>query len=384
MLAGHAEALDAAYREVAVQLDGDTPATVDDDGRLHAAALVAVPDPPSLTDLRRRVEAMLPRIDLPELVLEVMSWHPGFTEAFTHASGNPARVADLGLSVAAVLCAHAMNVGFGLVTSPGVEGLTRDRLHHVDQSYIRFDTLAAANVALVEAQAPGPTSASTGITASICPISAGHTGRCAIPTPRTSREWCSPGGCSALGDHSGRGEPQDDAVLARGGEGVGILAVMTHDPVEPWRGFAGYVHAVCAMQAADRGFADVLTMIFPAAKPLEARRAQAYNGLLELISRAQASGHLRPEFSDRDMVILLMANAGVIAAPDTWQRLVGYMLQSFATPGTELSPLPRHRNHGLSTGRWSVLPVPTWGSGSNRAKNNEYGEGAGGGSGSNC
>lgn len=116
------------------------------------------------------------------------------------------------------------------------------------------------------------------------------------------------------------------------------------DP-DPWRGFAGYVHAVCAMQAADRGFADVLTMTFPAAKPLEARRAQAYNGLLELIARAQASGHLRPEFSDRDMVILLMANAGVIAAtgdaaPDTWQRLVGYMLRSFAAPGAELPTLP--------------------------------------------
>ncbi|WP_433626362.1 TetR/AcrR family transcriptional regulator [Nocardia sp. CA-120079] len=114
---------------------------------------------------------------------------------------------------------------------------------------------------------------------------------------------------------------------------------------DPWRGFAGYVHAVCAMQAADRGFADVLTMTFPTAKPLEARRAQAYNGLLEVITRAQASGHLRPEFSDRDMVILLMANAGVVAAtgdaaPDAWQRLVGYMLQSFATPGTELPPLP--------------------------------------------
>lgn len=156
MLAAHAEALDAALREVAARLDADTPATVDDEGKLHAAALVAVPDPPSLTDLRRRVEAMLPRIDLPELVLEVMSWQPGFTEAFTHASGNPARVADLGLSVAAVLCAHAMNVGFGPVTSPGVEALTRDRLHHVDQSYIRFDTLAAANVTLIEAQARIP------------------------------------------------------------------------------------------------------------------------------------------------------------------------------------------------------------------------------------
>lgn len=113
----------------------------------------AVPDPLSLIDLRRRAEAMVPRVDLPELVLEVMSWHPGFTEAFTHISGNPARVGDLGLSVAAVLCASAMNVGFSPVVSPGVEALTRDRLHHVDQHYVRLDTLAAANSVLVEAQA---------------------------------------------------------------------------------------------------------------------------------------------------------------------------------------------------------------------------------------
>ncbi|MEV4237034.1 TetR/AcrR family transcriptional regulator [Nocardia sp. NPDC049737] len=114
---------------------------------------------------------------------------------------------------------------------------------------------------------------------------------------------------------------------------------------DPWHGFVGYVQAVCAMQAADRGFADVLTMTFPAAKPLEARRTQAYNGFLELITHAKASGHLSPDFTDEDMVVLLMANAGVIAAtgeaaPDTWQRLVGYMLRAFATPGTELPALP--------------------------------------------
>ena len=36
------------------------------------------------------------------------------------------------------------------------------------------------------------------------------------------------------------------------------------DP-DPWHGFTAYVQAVCAMQAADRGFAEVLTMTFPAA-----------------------------------------------------------------------------------------------------------------------
>nr|WP_255495201.1 TetR/AcrR family transcriptional regulator [Nocardia sp. GTS18] len=114
---------------------------------------------------------------------------------------------------------------------------------------------------------------------------------------------------------------------------------------DPWAGFAGFIHAVCAMQAADRGFADVLTMTFPAAKPLEARRTQAYNGVLELIARAKNSGHLRADFTDEDIVILLMANAGVInatgdAAPNAWQRLVGHMLRSYATPSTDPGPLP--------------------------------------------
>ncbi|TGD89058.1 Tn3 family transposase [Mycobacterium sp. TJFP1] len=152
LLAEHAATMDTAYREVAARLDSDGPASVGEDGRLHLASLKAEPDPPSLVDLRRRVQTMLPEVDLPELVLEVMSWVPRFTESFTHASGNGARVADLGLSVAAVLCAHAMNVGFTPVTSPGVHALTRDRLHHVDQNYVRVETLTAANVELVEAQ----------------------------------------------------------------------------------------------------------------------------------------------------------------------------------------------------------------------------------------
>lgn len=65
MLAEHAAGLDAAYREVISRLDDDTPATVDDNGKLHVASLKAVPDPPSLIDLRRRVEAMAPRWTCP-------------------------------------------------------------------------------------------------------------------------------------------------------------------------------------------------------------------------------------------------------------------------------------------------------------------------------
>jgi hypothetical protein len=104
---------------------------------------------------------------------------------------------------------------------------------------------------------------------------------------------------------------------------------------DPWRAFCAYVERVCAMQAADCGFTDVLTVTFPTAKLFEAERNRAGAGLAELIARAKATGKLRADFAHQDMVMVLMANAGVVsatthAAQDTWRRLVAYLLQSFA------------------------------------------------------
>jgi len=71
LLGAAAAELDAAWRRTADGFVGTDAALLDEQGRLHTAALPAVPDPPSLIDLRRQVEAMLPAVDLPELVLEV-------------------------------------------------------------------------------------------------------------------------------------------------------------------------------------------------------------------------------------------------------------------------------------------------------------------------
>jgi AcrR family transcriptional regulator len=115
------------------------------------------------------------------------------------------------------------------------------------------------------------------------------------------------------------------------------------DAPDPWEGFTDFVEAICAMQAADRGFADVLTMTFPAAKALEERRAEGYNGFLTLIARAKDSGHLREDFTSQDLVLVLIANAGVVnfagdAVPDAWRRLVALLIQSFQAPAR--GPLP--------------------------------------------
>lgn len=58
--------------------------------------------------------------------------------------------------MAALLIAEACNVGLVPVIAPDVEALTRDRLSHVDQNYVRTETHAAANALLVDAQAQVP------------------------------------------------------------------------------------------------------------------------------------------------------------------------------------------------------------------------------------
>jgi TnpA family transposase len=153
LLAGHAQTLDATYREVAGRLVVNTEVRVDDAGKIHLTGVKAVDEPPSLVDLRHRTTAMLPRVDLPEVILEVMAWVPELAEAFTAVSGGRSRLEDLPTSLAACLAAHSMNVGYRPIAKKGAPALERSRLSHVFQNYVRPETLAAANPPLVAWQA---------------------------------------------------------------------------------------------------------------------------------------------------------------------------------------------------------------------------------------
>ncbi|MFI5963679.1 TetR/AcrR family transcriptional regulator [Streptomyces asoensis] len=125
------------------------------------------------------------------------------------------------------------------------------------------------------------------------------------------------------------------------------VAVALENP-DPWQGFVGYLETACAMQAADYGFADVLTMTFPTAAAMEKRRGEAYGAMVELIGRAKAAGRLREDFDPSDLVLIHMANAGVInatgdAAPDAWRRVVALMIQSLEAPARGSLPAsPEH------------------------------------------
>lgn len=154
VLAALTEELDDTYRRVAARLP-QNPAVrferVGDRDDLILTDLDKLPESPSLLKLRAAVAAKLPRVDLPEIILEIAA-RTHFVGAFSHISERTARAADLDLSLCAVLLSEACNTGFEPLIRRDIPALRRDRLSWVNQNYLRDETLVAANALLVAAQ----------------------------------------------------------------------------------------------------------------------------------------------------------------------------------------------------------------------------------------
>ncbi|ORV18138.1 TetR/AcrR family transcriptional regulator [Mycobacterium celatum] len=113
-----------------------------------------------------------------------------------------------------------------------------------------------------------------------------------------------------------------------------------------WDGFRALVFELCELQAGDAGLRDLLTTAFPATSAVEQRTNETVDKLRELVRRAQAEEKLRPDAVAGDIVVMLMANAGVLrttgsAAPDAWRRFAALMVDAFgARPEVPLPAAP--------------------------------------------
>ena len=125
--------------------------TVAGESELVLTPLDKLDEPRSLVALRAEVKSRMPRVDLPEILLEIAA-RTGFAEAFTHLTERTARAAELTTSLCAVLLAEACNTGPEPFVRLDAPALRRDRLMWVDQNYVRDETLIAANATLVSAQ----------------------------------------------------------------------------------------------------------------------------------------------------------------------------------------------------------------------------------------
>ena len=155
------------------------------------------------------------------------------------------------------------------------------------------------------------------------------------------------------------------AVFADTLRQVSQAAARALDNPDPWDGFAGHVRFLCQLQATDRGLADLLTTAVTGAPELEELRARAYEDFVRIAQRAKDSGALRADFVPEDLVLLLMASAGLVhrtadAAPEAWNRFIDLALDGLraaaATPAAR-SPDPaavwramRSRGHDLGYG----------------------------------
>ena len=111
--------LDARYRATIANLPINAAVRIEGDGGadLVLSPLDKLDEPPSLVALRAAVAVRLPRVDLPEILLEIHA-RTGFAADFTHASEAGARVEDLATSVCAVLVAEACNTGLEPLVRP--------------------------------------------------------------------------------------------------------------------------------------------------------------------------------------------------------------------------------------------------------------------------
>ncbi|MGW0447946.1 Tn3 family transposase [Streptosporangium sandarakinum] len=150
-LAELASALEGAYTRVLGGLGANT-AVQFTGGKLQVEKLGAAEEPPLMKEFRALIEAMLPRLDFPELLLEVFD-RTGLPADFTHISGADSPMEDSATSLCGLIVAEACNVGLVPIEKPNVPALTRARLLQVDQGYLRAETISAANARLISAQA---------------------------------------------------------------------------------------------------------------------------------------------------------------------------------------------------------------------------------------
>lgn len=157
--------LDRAYSRTAQNLPQNSLVRIEVDKKgkesLTIRHLDKLDEPESYLKLKEKIEALLPQVDLPEVLLEIQA-KTGFMDEFTHLAESQARVRDLSISICAVLIAGGCNIGLSPLVRPGIPALTRGRLAWVERNYFRPETLIRANARLVDAQTEIPLAQSWG------------------------------------------------------------------------------------------------------------------------------------------------------------------------------------------------------------------------------
>jgi AcrR family transcriptional regulator len=118
---------------------------------------------------------------------------------------------------------------------------------------------------------------------------------------------------------------------------------LTHK--DAWEGLVFFLQQVQALQACDRGLVNALFDPVEGADDLVQRRGRLHSLGQEMVSRAQAQGHLRPDVEATDIPLLLLMVSTITlytreTAPDTSARFLGLCIDGLRTQRRHPTPLP--------------------------------------------
>lgn len=178
--------------------------------------------------------------------------------------------------------------------------------------------------------------AETGITASLREISR----RAGVSEPTLRRRFAS----------------KAELVAEAFADKVALYADLAHaalDRTDPGAAFRCFLTQVMEMQLVDRGFADVLNMTFPATMRCEQHRRRSYDAICRLIARAQEAGQLRRDFSPEDVVLVLLAHAGIAGgsgglAKALSARFRHLLFEAFHLSRPEICPRRQSRRRSIA------------------------------------
>jgi hypothetical protein len=114
---------------------------------------------------------------------------------------------------------------------------------------------------------------------------------------------------------------------------------------DPWRGFAGYLTAVCELQAADRGFNEVAARGLPASPAAQRFQEQGQGAVVQLLRRAKQAGALREDLAVEDLAFVIWGISHTVEmtadlAPRLWRRHLALLLDGFRAEGARPLPEP--------------------------------------------
>lgn len=122
---------------------------------------------------------------------------------------------------------------------------------------------------------------------------------------------------------------------------------------DPWAGVVHFLERVCELQAADRGYNDLVSRRVPQAPPTE-EHLRGYDLMTQIIERARQSGALRDDVTLEDMAFVTWGTARTVEAtsgirPQAWRRHLALMLDGLRAPAAHPLPEPPLRPDELVT-----------------------------------